>query len=137
MVPYGKTAANAVSAVSYLAERYGDPSARTSSAAIAENRRISKPLVAKILTILSQAGIVGGSPGPGGGYSLAKPPEQVFLMDVVRHFEKVETGSRCPFGPHWCGNFDPCPIHDQIVELDEIGRRFMEETSFDVFVHEA
>lgn len=134
MFPYGKTAANAVAAVSYLAERYGDSASRASSAAIAEDRQLSRPLVAKVLTILSQAGLVGGSPGPGGGYFLAKPPGEILLIDVVQLFEKVDTDSRCPFGPHWCGNNDPCPLHDQIVDLADSGRRFMEETTLDVFV---
>lgn len=119
--------------MSYLAERYGDPHARASSAAIAAERQLSRPLVAKVLTILSQAGLVGGSPGPGGGYFLAKPPGEIYLIDIIRLFEKVEGASRCPFGPNWCGKNDPCPLHDEIVALQETGRHFMEQTSLEVF----
>ncbi len=135
MLPYGKTAANAISAMSYLAERYDDDNAKASSVAISNDRQISKPLVAKVLTILSQAGLVGGSPGPGGGYYLAKRPEEIFLADIVRLFEKVDDYSRCPFGPHWCGDGDkePCPLHDQMVQLDEVGKKFLNETSLAVF----
>ena len=46
MFPYGKTASNAIAAMSYLAERYGDQEAKASSAAIAADREISKPLIA-------------------------------------------------------------------------------------------
>ncbi|MEX0321366.1 MAG: Rrf2 family transcriptional regulator [Puniceicoccaceae bacterium] len=135
MLPYGKTASNAIAAMSYLAERYGDENAKTSSAAISDDRQISRPLVAKVLTILSQAGLVGGSPGPGGGYCLAKPPQEIFLIDIIRLFEKVDDYSRCPFGPDWCGSGDkePCPLHDQIVALDEVGKKFLTETSLAVF----
>ena len=133
MFPYGKTASNAIAAMSFLAEIHGVEGARASSAAISENRRISKPLVAKVLTILSQAGLVGGSPGPGGGYYLARPPEEIHLIEIVRLFEKTDTESRCPFGPHWCGNEDPCPLHDQLISLSEVGRRFLEETTLAVF----
>jgi len=136
MFPYGKTASNAIAAMSYLAERHGDDGPRASSAAIAENRSISKPLVAKVLTILSQAGLVGGSPGPGGGYFLAKPPEQIHLIEIVRLFEKTDTESRCPFGPHWCGHEEPCPLHDQLISLNEVGRRFLEETTLAVFKYQ-
>ena len=134
MFPYGKTASNAISAMSYLAERYGDDNAKTSSAAIAVSREISKPLVAKVLTILSQAQLVSGSPGPGGGYYLAKHPSEIRLIEIVRLFEKVEPESRCPFGPHWCGNQEPCPLHDQIVALNEAGGSFLFETSLEVFL---
>jgi Rrf2 family protein len=134
MFPYGKTASNAISAMSYLAERYGDDHAKTSSAAIALDREISKPLVAKVLTILSQADLVAGSPGPGGGYYLAKHPSDIHLIEIVRLFEKVESESRCPFGPHWCGKKDPCPLHDEIISLNEIGTKFLLETTLQVFV---
>lgn len=134
MFPYGKTASNAISAMSYLAERYGVDGAKTSSAAIGLDREISKPLVAKVLTILSQAGLVAGSPGPGGGYYLAKAPSEIRLIEIVRLFEKTDSESRCPFGPHWCGNKEPCPLHDQLVGLNDIGTRFLFETTLAVFV---
>jgi len=134
MFPYGKTASNAISAMSYLAERYGDDHAKASSASIAVDRKISKPLVAKVLTILSQAELVAGSPGPGGGYYLAKHPSGIRLIEIVRLFEKVESESRCPFGPHWCGNKENCPLHDQLVSLNETGTRFLFETTLEVFL---
>ena len=134
MFPYGKTAANAVAAMSYLAERHGTEHAKASSGAIAGDRQISKALVAKVMTILSQAGLVAGSPGPGGGYFLARSPSDIRLMEIVRLFEKVEDETRCPFGPHWCGNGDPCPLHNQIVAMRENGLRFLEETTLEVFL---
>ena len=133
MFPYGKTASNGVAAMSFLAERYNQDEIKVSSSAIAEDRRISKPLVAKVLTILSQAGLVAGSPGPGGGYFLAKPPSEIKLIEIVRLFEKVEEDTRCPFGTHWCGNEDPCPLHDNIVALNESAMGFLTETSLNVF----
>ena len=133
MFPYGKTASNGIAAMSYLAERFGQDNLKVSSAAIAEDRQISKPLVAKVLTILSQAGLVGGSPGPGGGYYLVRKPSEIKLIEIVRLFEKVEDDTRCPFGTHWCGHGDPCPLHDDIVALNESTKRFLSETGLDVF----
>jgi Rrf2 family iron-sulfur cluster assembly transcriptional regulator len=74
MTPYGKTAQTAIAAVSRLAEVY-DPARRVklNSADIAGHRHLPQPVVSKVLTTLSQAGIVSGSPGPGGGYWLACP----------------------------------------------------------------
>ncbi len=137
MFPYGKTASNGVAAMSFLAERYGEEGLKVSSLAIANDRQISKPLVAKVLTILSQAGFVGGSPGPGGGYYLAKAPSEIKLIDIVKLFEKVEDDTRCPFGTHWCGNGDPCPLHDEIIAMSETTMRFLKETSLEVFCEDA
>ncbi|WP_309387817.1 RrF2 family transcriptional regulator [Cerasicoccus frondis] len=132
MFRYGKTAQNAVSAMSYLAEVYAD-GVRLSSQDIAAKRAISKPLVAKLLVVLSQAGLVDGAPGPRGGYALARDPSEISLLEIVSHFEKVEDRSLCPFGPDWCGKEDPCPLHDQLVALTDQMYQFLAGTKLDAF----
>ncbi|HVK16394.1 MAG TPA: Rrf2 family transcriptional regulator, partial [Fimbriiglobus sp.] len=120
MTPYAKTAQTAIAAVSRLAEVY-DPARRIklNSADIAESRHLPQPVVAKILTILSQAGVVNGSPGPGGGYWLACPPEEVTLYDVVALFERVDQNVSCPFGPEYCGTGPHCPLHLDMLKVRE------------------
>lgn len=129
----GKTAQNAVAAVSYLAECYRDKLGPMSSQAVADARGLSKPLAAKILTTLSQCGLVNGSTGPGGGYELAVQPEQIKLLDVVKHFELQNKAVMCPFGEGWCGNFDPCPLHDEIMALGTELEHFLVSNHFGGF----
>lgn len=134
MLGYGKRAQNAIAAVSYLAGLDAE-SPPASSLIIAQSRKLPKPLVAKVLTILSQAGLVTGSPGPGGGYRLAKPAAEVSLLDVVRHFEQVDTPAMCPLGPDWCGRKqDNCPLHDHLIELHESTLKSLADTTFAGFV---
>ncbi|MEX2380914.1 MAG: Rrf2 family transcriptional regulator [Opitutales bacterium] len=130
MFIYGKTSANAIAVMSYLA---ADPVRRAGSAEIAEARGIPKPLTAKLLTRLATAGFVAGQPGPGGGYTLAWPAEEIRLSDIASLFEHTNTPALCPFGHDWCGKEEPCPLHDQIAELQKASRRFLEETSLAVF----
>src|ERR1017187_8700597 len=130
MFVYGKTSANAIAVMSYLA---ADSKRRTGSSEIAKERGISKALTAKLLTQLASAGLVTGQPGPGGGYKLAKQSKSIWLMDIVRLFEKTTLPSLCPFGHNWCGVGNPCPLHDEIAELIESSRRFMEDTRLSVF----
>lgn len=131
MIPYGKTAQTAVAAVSRLAEVYDSATPpRLNSADIAKNRRLPQPVVAKVLTILSQAGIVNGSPGPGGGYWLARPPQSITLYDVVQLFERLEDNLSCPFGPNYCGSGPHCPIHFDILRLREQLISFLKTTTF-------
>ncbi len=134
MFTYGKMAANAVSAAAYLAERYHDGGLRVRSAEIARDRGLSKPLVAKILSTLSTAGLVTGSPGVGGGYRLSRPPSSIRLMEIIPLFEKVTDTLRCPFGADWCGKENPCPLHDGLLRLAEAQHRFFSETTLEVFV---
>ncbi len=84
MFIYGKTAANAIVVMSYLA---ADPERRAGSKEIAESREILQALTAKLLTQLASARLVTGQRGPGGGYRLAKPASEICLLDIVRLFE--------------------------------------------------
>lgn len=131
MTPYGKTAQTAIAAVSRLAEVY-DPNKRVklNSADIAENRHLPQPVVAKVLTLLSQAGIVNGSPGPGGGYWLARLPGNVSLFDVVTLFEKLDENVSCPFGPEYCGTGPHCPLHFDMLKVRDQIVLFLKSSTF-------
>ncbi|MFO0799695.1 MAG: Rrf2 family transcriptional regulator [Gemmataceae bacterium] len=135
MTPYGKTAQTAIAAVSRLAEVY-DPARRVklNSADIAGHRHLSQPVVSKVLTTLSQAGIVSGSPGPGGGYWLARPPEGVTLYDVVSLFEQTDQNVSCPFGPDYCGTCPNCPLHTDMLKVREQMETFLKTSTFARFV---
>ena len=130
MFIYGKTSANAIAVMSFLA---ADPKRRAGSGEIAKARNISRALTAKLLTQLAAAGLVHGQPGPGGGYTLAKPPGKICLLDIASLFEQTEPPSLCPFGHGWCGKGDPCPLHSLIAGMIESNRTFMKKTSLAIF----
>ena len=130
MFIYGKTAANAIAIMSYLA---ADPERRAGSREIAISRKISQALTAKLLTQLAAAGLVSGQPGPGGGYTLAQPPAGISLLAIASLFEQTDSPAVCPFGHDWCGHGDPCPLHDTIVKMLEANQHFMENTNLAVF----
>lgn len=130
MFIYGKTASNAIAVMSYLAAMAPQ---RVRSAVIAKERDISPVFTAKLLTQLAGAGLVSGQPGPGGGYTLAKPPAAIRLLDVVTLFEQIDERSRCPYGAHWCGNGAPCPLHDTITDMVDRNRSYLQETLLSVF----
>ena len=130
MFLYGKTAANAIAVMSYLAER---PSELVGSSEIAAARKNSHALTAKLLTQLSSAGFVKGQPGPGGGYLLAKDASEITLLNIVALFEQTEGPSLCPFGQGWCGYGDPCPLHESLLSMEVRSRTFLETTQLSVF----
>ena len=132
MIRYGKTTQTAIAAMSRLAEVY-DAGQPLSSHEIAKDRELAQPLVAKLLTVLSQAGLVTGSRGPGGGYSLARKPIAISLHDIAAVFERHDDTIVCPFGPNWCGNHNPCPLHDSYVGFVEQFNEFLRDTKLDVF----
>lgn len=130
MLMYGKTAANAIAVMSFLAAH---PGRRAGSGEIAEARGISRALTAKILTRLATARLVEGQPGPGGGYRIARPAAEISLLNVVTLFEQSGAPMHCPFGENWCEQGDPCPLHEQMSGVFEENRRFVAETTFAAF----
>jgi Rrf2 family transcriptional regulator, iron-sulfur cluster assembly transcription factor len=134
MTPYGKTAQTAIAAVSRLAEVHDTTKrVKLNSADIAEKRKLPQPVVAKVLTILSQAGIVNGSPGPGGGYWLARDPSAISLYDVVCHFERLDQNVSCPFGPDYCGTGPHCPLHFDMLKIRDQMIAFLKTSTFERF----
>ena len=133
MFEYGKMSSCAVAAMSALAETHAG-GGTLSSLQIAESRNLSQPLVAKVMTILSQHGFIHGTRGPGGGYRLASEPQNITLFDVVSLFENKQASSVCPFGPGWCGHGEPCPLHDALVEVKETSSNQLKSMHFGEFV---
>lgn len=119
--------------MSYLAERHGENTPWISSSEIGRERKIPISLAAKLLSQMATAGLAIGATGPGGGYRLAKPPEQITLSDIVRIFERETNEGPCPFGPGWCGVGEPCPLHNEFVKLQQHGHQFLDNTTLAVF----
>jgi Rrf2 family iron-sulfur cluster assembly transcriptional regulator len=129
---YSKLAQAGIAAVSYLAS-VSSEDRLTGSAEIAEAREMSRALIAKVLTLLSRAGLVAGTPGPAGGYRLARPPADINLLDVVKVFENLEGRVMCPFGPNWCGNGPHCPLHDTFFDMHQKAIDGLKNQSFAQF----
>ena len=66
-----------------------------SAAALAEFHGVSPSYLLKHLQALSGAGIVHTVPGPKGGYRLARPADQITLLDIVLAVEGPEPAFRC------------------------------------------
>ena len=134
MLSYSKLAQGGIAAVSYLASQ-ADEGRLVGSAEIAAQRNLSRTLVAKILTILSTAGIVNGRPGPSGGYTLSRTPSKISLLDVVKVFEDPNDRVMCPFGPGWCEQEKKtlCPLHDFFFDAHQKMLRMLDEQNFAQF----
>lgn len=132
MITYSKLGQVGIVVVSYLAGISTD-SRLAGSAEIAAARELSHQLVAKILTMLSRAGLVAGTPGPAGGYRLARAAGDITLLDVIRVFENPDFRVMCPFGPNWCGNGPKCPLHDRLRELHQTNLEGLASETFGQF----
>jgi len=130
---YGKQTECGIAVMSRLAEVYDGGETRLSAIEIADSRNLSRPFVAKILSVLTHGGLVIGSRGPGGGSALAKDPKTITLYDVFTLFERKDESDRCPFGTGTCSIGDLCPLHEKLVTVQSALDDLLHRTTFDDF----
>lgn len=69
-----------------LAHRYGDGKP-TQSGEVAARQAIPESYLEQLLATLRRAGFLRSVRGPQGGHSLARPPEQILVSDVIESLE--------------------------------------------------
>ena len=114
-----QTSEYALRAVACLARRPAEP---MTTQQIAVASRVSAGYLAKILQALARAGIVTGQRGLGGGFLLARRPEQLSLLDVVRVADGSRRITACPLGIPGHGP-DLCPLHRRLDDAAALAEK--------------
>lgn len=107
---FSQTVEYALRAVVYLA--YESPEARTTEQ-IHTATKVKRAYLSKILQGLARKGIVQTQRGVHGGISLAKPPQELTILDVVNAVEPIERIKACPLGLEAHG-VRLCPLHKRM-----------------------
>jgi len=100
----------AVRAVHYLAQL--EPDKRAATSQIAQEQRIPPSFLAKIVSQLSIAGLIQTARGARGGVTLARPAEQVSILDVIEAIDGPMLLNECTGNPHSCPFEGKCPLHE-------------------------
>ena len=90
-----KTADYALRTVAALA---GSAESADSADTLSEQTKVPRRYLHKVLQDLVAAEIVRSRSGPGGGYSLALPPDKISILDVVNAVSPLERIKHCPLG---------------------------------------
>lgn len=96
----------------HLARRFGS-GGPVAARVMAEEERLPGDYVEQILLRLRRAGIVDSTRGAKGGYRLARPPEQVSVLDVISAAEHQTFEVNCdvhPVDAQRCGPGESCPV---------------------------
>ncbi|HEX6982620.1 MAG TPA: Rrf2 family transcriptional regulator [Balneolaceae bacterium] len=83
----------------------------------------------KILQKLSAASLMESHRGPNGGVRLAKPGEEISLLNIVFAIDGHELLTQCVLGLPGCGIEKPCPMHDMWSEKKEKIAQMLESTT--------
>ncbi len=98
----------ALRAVIFLSRLDSDQKASTS--AIAEEQKIPPSFLAKIVSQLSLAGLIQTSRGARGGVSLARPPAEISVLDVIEAIDGPVMLNECAVNTANCTFGDSCPL---------------------------
>lgn len=96
--------------------------------AIAAEADVPPKYLSNVLGVLVRNGVLASSPGRTGGFSLAKPPEAIRLIDVLSPFESFQD-TRCPFGNHECNEENPCLAHARWKQVLQAELDFLTTTT--------
>jgi Rrf2 family protein len=87
---------------------------------IAESEKIPRHFLAKILNQLTYKGLVRALRGPGGGFLLTKPADELFVRDIVEAIDGFDSiRRRCVLGLDECLDEEPCSLHESWKEFRE------------------
>lgn len=107
---FSQTVEYALRAVLFLASQ--GPKACTTQQ-IATAAKTPAPYLSKVLQSLVKSGLVASQRGSGGGMTLAKPPVEITILDVVNAVEPLARINTCPLGLASHGT-TLCPLHRRL-----------------------
>jgi Rrf2 family protein len=106
---------------------------RVGAKEIAEEAHIPYHFAAKLLQILSKAGIISSQKGPNGGFFMTPENLEHTLADVVRAIDGNSIFENCILGLKKCSESQPCPLHFEFKEIKQKIRAEFEKTNLDEF----
>ncbi|TWT40765.1 RrF2 family transcriptional regulator [Botrimarina hoheduenensis] len=120
-----QTAEYALRAVVWLAQNPGEPQ---TTQQLADGTLVSSNYLPKVLQPLGRAEILTSQRGVNGGYTLARDPEELTVLEVINCVDPIQRIKRCPLrlNSH-AGKL--CPLHQMLDEaIGSIEQRFASET---------
>lgn len=93
-----------------LAQMAREPQRMHTAAALAAATRIAPPTVSKLLKQFARGGLVLSQRGARGGYSLARPPEEITAVQIIDAIEGPVAITQCSLGHDRCGIEPVCGV---------------------------
>ena len=93
-----------------LAEMARQPARRHSAAELASALHLAAPTVSKLLKQFARGGLVKSQRGAKGGYSLARPPEEITAVQIIDAIEGPVAITQCSMSHSRCGIEAVCGV---------------------------
>lgn len=103
---------------------------------IAERRKLSEKYLERIVGMLKRAGLVFSSRGAYGGYCLAKPPAEIYVMDILTAVEGDLAPVECLTNSVECGvDCETCPTRDTWNYMWKLIKDVAKNTNIEHILH--
>lgn len=116
MVILSKLADYAVIVASHLA---ADPDRQMTATVLAQETRLPRATVAKVLKILAHGRVVAGARGAAGGYRLARRADAISLAEVVAAVDGAIGVTQCTTHGPSCGRTHFCPTRPHWQRIND------------------
>ncbi len=100
-------------------------------AAISERQFISLSYLEQLFRRLREAGLVRSVRGPGGGYQLARPADEITVAEVIRAVNEPVRTTMCENGVRGCHRGNRCDTHQLWEAMGEHIQRFLDAVTID------
>ncbi len=120
-----RTAGYALHAAVAIARR-SDEDGRATATELARELDVPGTYLAKILHSLARDGILVSERGRSGGFRLARPADEIRLIEVVAAFDDLGPDRQCLLGHGACSDVGGCPAHAAWREASAPAFRFFE-----------
>ena len=103
-------------------------------AEISSRQGISLSYLEQLFSKLRKQGLVDSARGPGGGYLLGRPADDISIAEVIRAVDETVDATRCG-GSKNCHGEERCLTHDLWEELSKQIEEFLRGISLDNLVN--
>lgn len=102
---------------------------------ICQGANVPRYFLAKVFQDLVRRGLLVSAKGRGGGFALARPADEITLLEVVEAVDGSTTLQQCVVGMARCDDKQPCPEHDQWKPIRTRIRKYLERTTLKRMVY--
>ncbi len=96
---------------------------------------ISLSYLEQLFARLRRSGLVSGVRGPGGGYRLAKPANEITVANIITAVDENVDATRCKGGAD-CHDGERCLTHDLWMDLSRQIYEFLDGITLDRLAHD-
>lgn len=108
--------------MAYLAQQ---PQSSLTARAIAKQTHLSQAIVSKVLKMLTRAGLLISARGALGGYSLAAPPHQITVAQIIDALDGGIALTECSHGQGLCQVEHFCAIQRNWQSISEAIKKLL------------